>query len=372
MDMDLMGKKRNRESNVEAIYSKINTPDMLEKPISFFLSQIIKEYEEGISYYFSFEGYSEEDIIVSCIWGYLPIYDGAIANFTQKVKIDDIASYVNFGKMNRIFDFFSNIQCLLNVDSDTLKKLTFFENGKYGFIFKGKKDFFLLIHIKSLDKFEYIDKNTEYCQFWLIKIDDHKILQILNLKSTNKQILELANKVEEFKKIIEEKNAYFQNERQEYVDRIKKINKDNDKERQDMEEKYKKEMQEKNNIIEQFKTENKNRIKRVRKFIGLKTYKECFSLIEENNVVSFEEISENQEEEQHSEQNEQYICILCAIRPRVIFFDKCGHCCICEECLEKCLHKFDKKKKINEYFCPLCTKKDDNNSYSPIRKLYFV
>ena len=60
----------------------------------------------------------------------------SIETFDKKVKMDDIASYVNFGKIDRVFDFFSNIQCLINVDNDTLRKLSFFENGKYGFIFK--------------------------------------------------------------------------------------------------------------------------------------------------------------------------------------------------------------------------------------------
>lgn len=379
--MDLIGKKRARNKNEELIYTKINTPDILESPINYFLSQIIKEYDEGISYYFSFEGYTNDDIIVSCIWGNLPVYEGAIANFTQRVKIDDIASYINYGKLERIFDFFSNIQCLINVDNDTFKKLSFFENGKYGFIFKGKKDYFLLMNIKSLDKFEYIDKNNDYCQFWLIKIDDYKILQILNLKSTNKQIRELSNKIEEFKNIIEEKNKYFQIERQEYIDRIKKILKDKDKELQNIEEKYQKEVGEKENIIEQFKNENKNRVKRVRKFIGLKTYKECFSLLEENNVISFEELSHKDDQSEYDNDNSnydneerQYICILCAIRPRNVYFEKCGHCCICEKCLEKCLHKYNKKENIDEYFCPLCntrTKKDDT-LFSGIRKIFFA
>ena len=74
------------------------------------------------------------------------------------------------------------------------------------------------------------------------------------------------------------------------------------------------------------------------------------------------------------QKNEEYICILCAIRPRNIFFDKCGHCCVCENCLEKCLHKFNKKKKLNEYFCPICnnyTKNDETSNYSGIRKLFY-
>ena len=375
MDISLTGKKRSRSKNEELIYSKINTPDIYESPINFFLSQIIKEYDEGISYYFSFDGYSDDDIIVSCIWGFLPLYDGAIANFAKKVKIEDIASYVNFGKIDRVFEFFSNIQCLINVDNDTLKKLSFFENGKYGFIYKGKKDYYLLMNIKSLDKFDYIDKNNDYCQFWLIKIDDHKFLETLDLKSTNEQVFELSNKLKEFKNIIEEKNSYFQKERVEYNDRIKKLVKDKDKEIELLEEKYNNEKKEKMDLIEQFKNENKNRIKRPRRFLGLKTYKECFSLLEESNIISFEEISNHQEEEEKaSEKCEEYICILCAIRPRNIFFDTCGHCCVCENCLEKCLHKFNKKKKLNEYFCPICnnyTKNDETSNYSGIRKLFY-
>lgn len=376
METNLTGKKRNRSINEELIYTKLNTPDIIESPINFILSQIIKEYDEGISYYFSFDGYSENDIIVSCIWGFLPLYEGAIANFSKKVKIEDIANYINFGKINRVFDFFSNIQCLINVDNDTMKKLSFFENGKYGFIYKGKKDYFLLMNIKSLDKFDFIDKNNDYCQFWLIKIDDYKFLETINLNSTNQQIAELTDKVQQFKNIIEEKNSDFEKERMEYLDRIKKLMKEKNIEIENMEDKYKNEKKEKEELIEKFKNENKNRFKRQRKFLGLKTFKDCFSIIEENNVVSFEELSNHKEEseKESSEKYEEYICILCAIRPRNIFFDKCGHCCVCEECLEKCLHKFNKKKKINEYFCPICnnyTKKDESSNHSGIRKLYY-
>ena len=375
MEAKLTGKKRNRSANEESIYTKLNIPDIIESPINFLLSQIIKEYDEGISYYFSFDGYSENDIIVSCIWGFLPLYEGSIVNFSKKVEIENIANYVNFGKINRVFDFFSNIQCLINVDNDTMKKLSFFENGKYGFIFKGIKDYFLLMNIKSLDKFEFIDKNNDYCQFWLIKIDDYKFLESLGLNSTNQQVLELTEKVQQFKNIIEEKNSDFEKERMEYIDRIKKLMKEKNLEIENIEEKYKNEKKEKEELIERFKNENKNRFRRQRKFLGLKTFKECFSIIEQDNVVSFEELSNQKEEsEKESDKFEEYICILCAIRPRNIFFDKCGHCCICEDCLEKCLHKFNKKKKINEYFCPICnnyTKKDDSGNYSGIRKVFY-
>ncbi len=375
MEAKLTGKKRNRSANEESIYTKLNIPDIIESPINFILSQIIKEYDEGISYYFSFDGYSENDIIVSCIWGFLPLYEGSIVNFSKKVEIENIANYVNFGKINRVFDFFSNIQCLINVDNDTMKKLSFFENGKYGFIYKGIKDYFLLMNIKSLDKFEFIDKNNDYCQFWLIKIDDYKFLESLGLNSTNQQVLELTEKVQQFKNIIEEKNSDFEKERMEYIDRIKKLMKEKNLEIENIEEKYKNEKKEKEELIERFKNENKNRFRRQRKFLGLKTFKECFSIIEQDNVVSFEELSNQKEEsEKESDKFEEYICILCAIRPRNIFFDKCGHCCICEDCLEKCLHKFNKKKKINEYFCPICnnyTKKDDSGNYSGIRKVFY-
>ena len=373
---DILGKKRNRQNNEDAMYAKINTPDIIESPINYFLSQIIKEYEEGIPYYFLFDGYAD-DIIVSCIWGNMPVYEGAVANFTIKVNIDDIASYVNYGKLERVFDFFSNIECLINVDSDMYRKLSFFENGKYGFIYKGKKDYYLLMDIKSLDKFEFIDKNNDYCQFWLLKIDDHKILELLKLQSIDKNIAELTAKIDEFKRIIEERNSYFQNERKDYVDRIRKLVKKNDQDLASLEEKYKKELTEKEKIIEEFKNDNKNRIRRVKKFMGLKTYKDCFSIIQESNVISYEELSikDNHDGEESKINEQDNICILCFIRPRDIFFEKCGHCCICEECLSNGLHKFNKKKKRDEYFCPLCnsyTKKDDINCYSSVRKIIYA
>jgi hypothetical protein len=373
---DILVKKRNRQNNEDAMYAKINTPDILESPINYFLSQIIKEYEEGIPYYFLFDGYAD-DIIVSCIWGNMPVYEGAIANFTIKVNIDDIASYVNYGKLERVFDFFSNIECLINVDSDMYRKLSFFENGKYGFIYKGKKDYYLLMDIKSLDKFEFIDKNNDYCQFWLLKIDDHKILELLKLKSIDKNIAELTVKIDEFKRIIEERNSYFQNERKDYLDRIRKLMKKNDQDLASLEEKYQKELIDKEKIIEQFKNDNKNRIRRVKKFMGLKTYKDCFSIIQESNVISYEELSikDNQDGEESKNNEQDNICILCFIRPRDIFFEKCGHCCICEECLSNGLHKYNKKKKRDEYFCPLCnsyTKKDDISCYSSVRKIIYA
>ena len=59
---------------------------------------------------------------------------------------------------------------------------------------------------------------------------------------------------------------------------------------------------------------------------------------------------------------------------RNIFFIRCNHCCICEQCLEKCYHKFNKKTKQDEYFCPICnneTQKDENGSYTEVKKIIF-
>ena len=46
-------------------------------------------------------------------------------------------------------------------------------------------------------------------------------LEILKLTTINKTIAELINKINEFKKILEVNNSYFQIERKEYIDRIK-------------------------------------------------------------------------------------------------------------------------------------------------------
>ena len=383
MNFNIIGQKRNREKEIEnkekQIYQRLNIPykDDLEEDnyISYILSQIQPEYEESLQYCFLFDEY-QEYIQVSCLWGNLPLIDGIIANFTRKIEIKEIAEYVNFGKRERVFNFFTNIQCLLNVDNDSLKKLSFFENGKFGFIFKGQKDYFLLINIKSLDEFDYMSKNSEYCQLWLIKIDDKNILNILNLKPMNETIVNLSKTIEEYKKTLDEKDSIFQKERREFNERINKIVKVKEQEYNILNEKYNKLFQEKNDLIEQIKNENKNRIKRVKKFIGLKTCKDYFSIIEENNVVSYEELSGNNNDEMYScedksDYNNLAICVICFIRPRNILFEKCGHICICDECLDKCKRKVNKNSQKMEYFCPICnnqTKRDEG--YSTTREIF--
>ena len=73
-----------------------------------------------------------------------------------------------------------------------------------------------------MDKFSYIDKVNDYCQFWIIKIDDKKFLDILGLKPMDIIANKLDKEISEYKKMIEQKNSYFQDERREYVDRINK------------------------------------------------------------------------------------------------------------------------------------------------------
>lgn len=342
----------------------INTPYLLNKPISYFLIQIDHMYEEGIPYSFKFDGLIKEDIIAICLWGSLPIYDGAIANFTQKVEIENIASYINFGGLNRIFDFFSNLQCLITVDEETIKKLSFFQKGKYGFVFKGKKDYFLLMHYKSLDLFQYIDKINEYCQFWLLKIDDYKILNILNLKSSNKQILPLTDTIKDLKKQIEENYSNYQKEMKEYVEQIKKIKKDHNKELQNIENNYIKEKEEKEALIKAIKN------KRKRKFVGLQEYKESFSLIGNDYYIRLDDTSESQEKNSFDE----YICVICDKYRRNVLFKNCGHCCVCEKCLVYCDKKFDKQKQVNKYLCPLCNNVNNKSNkiiYSEIMIISF-
>ena len=164
--MDMIGQKRNREEREKEVYQKLNVPYKEEEEylMSYILSQIQYEYTDPIQYYFSF-GDISEDITVFCLWGNMPLFDGIILSFSQKIEMNEISNWVNFGRKRGVFDFFSNIQCLLNVDTETLRKMTFFENGKYGFICKGKKDYFLLMNIKSLDKFDYIDTYSNYCGY---------------------------------------------------------------------------------------------------------------------------------------------------------------------------------------------------------------
>ena len=376
MNVNLIGIKRERDNKESKIYEKIKTPDISTDKINYFLSQIKSEYEEGINYSFSFQDKLEEDIVAICLWGCTPLYEGRILNFTKQVKIEQIAKWANMGGIDKTFDFFANIQSLFYIDKDTNKKLAFFDEGKYGYIYEGQKDYYLIIHIKSLKKFNYIDKNNEYCQYWLLKITDKHLLKMLDLKHKNPEVNAMEKELSQYNKIIEEKDKYFEGERKEYVDRINKLIKDKEKECLMLKEKYDKDINEKIDLIEKFKLDKMNKMKRAKKFIGLKIISEslCIKKEEQNNIVSIEEF-ENEEKEDDSFSKEDFFCILCCIRRRDIFFDKCHHCCICEQCLEKCYHKFNKKTKQNEYFCPVCnndTQKDDKDSFTETKKIIFV
>ena len=376
MNVNLIGIKRERDNKESKIYEKIKTPDISTDKINYFLSQIKSEYEEGINYSFSFQDKLEEDIVAICLWGCTPLYEGRILNFTKQVKIEQIAKWANMGGIDKTFDFFANIQSLFYIDKDTNKKLAFFDEGKYGYIYEGQKDYYLIIHIKSLKKFNYIDKNNEYCQYWLLKITDKHLLKMLDLKHKNPEVNAMEKELSQYNKIIEEKDRYFEGERKEYVDRINKLIKDKEKECLMLKEKYDKDINEKIDLIEKFKLDKINKMKRAKKFIGLKIISEslCIKKEEQNNIVSIEEF-ENEEKEDNSFSKEDFFCILCCIRRRDIFFDKCHHCCICEQCLEKCYHKFNKKTKQNEYFCPVCnndTQKDDKDSFTETKKIIFV
>ena len=376
MNVNLIGIKRERDNKESKIYEKIKTPDISTDKINYFLSQIKSEYEEGINYSFSFQDKLEEDIVAICLWGCTPLYEGRILNFTKQVKIEQIAKWANMGGIDKTFDFFANIQSLFYIDKDTNKKLAFFDEGKYGYIYEGQKDYYLIIHIKSLKKFNYIDKNNEYCQYWLLKITDKHLLKMLDLKHKNPEVNAMEKELSQYNKIIEEKDKYFEGERKEYVDRINKLIKDKEKECLMLKEKYDKDINEKIDLIEKFKLDKINKMKRAKKFIGLKIISEslCIKKEEQNNIVSIEEF-ESEEKEDDSFSKEDFFCILCCIRRRDIFFDKCHHCCICEQCLEKCYHKFNKKTKQNEYFCPVCnndTQKDDKDSFTETKKIIFV
>ena len=390
MSSKILGFKRNRndiqlENNNEIetdsqIYEKINTPNISTDKMNYFLSQIKSEYDPGINYSFSFsenDNKLSENIIAICLWGYLPLYEGRIISYTKKVDIEFISKLSFFNKMENTFEFFSNIQCLFYIDKDTSKKLSFFEEGKYGFIYEGKKDYFLIIHIKSLAKFSYIDTNNDYCQYWVIKIDDKKFLEMFKLTPKNITINKLNKEISNYKKMLEERNSYFQEERKEYVDRINKLIKDKEQECEEMKNKFNQEIKEKIDLIEKFKSSKINSVRRAKKFVGLEIISKGFHIKDETNVISFEEIEKDDKDDNEDKTdvfNQDMYCILCCIRMRNIFFERCNHCCICEQCLEKCYHKFNKKTKQDEYFCPICnndTQKDENSSYTQVKKIIF-
>ena len=385
MSSNLLGLKRERSDipSESQIYENMKTPDISKDKINYFLSQIKPMYDEGINYSFSFPDIKDkplENIIAICLWGYMPLNEGRILSFSKKIPMELIYKMTNSGKVDKTFDFFANIQCLFYLDQDSYKKLSFFEHGKYGFIFEGKKDYFLLMNIKSLDKFTFIEKNNDYCQFWLIKIDNKQILDKLGLSPKNKMVKELEKKICEFKNIIDEKEKSFEGERIEYNNRISKIIKDKERELEDLKKKFNEELEEKNEIIQKFKSEKINSIKRPKKFVGLKTFSEGFFIKDETNVISYEELENEDSEGKNDKEKEalntqDFSCILCCIRTRNIFFDRCQHCCICEQCLEKCYHKFNKKTQKDEYFCPICnnsTQKDDKSSYTENKKIFYV
>ena len=386
MNSKLIGLKRSRldiELETESkIYEKMKTPDISTEKINYFLSQIKSEYEQGINYTFSFSDDDKklsDNIIAVCLWGHIYLKEGRIFAFNKKVPIDFIAQWANFGKMERTFDFFANIECLFNIDKDTMKKMSFFEDGKYGFIYEGIKDYYLIINIKSLNKFNYIDKNNEYCQYWMIKLDDQLLLDKFGLKSKNSTVNQLEQKIKDLKDIIIKKENLFEDERKEYNDRINKIIAGHEKELEDLKNKYDKEIYDKDSKIEEYKLDKINSIKRCKKFVGLEESQgDYFHIKDENNVISFEEVEnddKDDKDDKNSENNIDLHCILCCINIRNIFFDRCHHCCICDQCLEKCFHKFNKKTKQNEYFRPICnndTQKDDNSSYTETKKIIFA
>ena len=354
MFMDMIGQKRNREEREKEVYQKLNVPYKEEEEylMSYILSQIQYEYTDPIQYYFSF-GDISEDITVFCLWGNMPLFDGIILSFSQKIEMNEISNWVNFGRKRGVFDFFSNIQCLLNVDTETLRKMIFFENGKYGFICKGKKDYFLLMNIKSLDKFDYIDTYSNYCQFWLIKLDDKNLLDILKLKPFNETVIKLSEQIEEFKNIIQQKDIILQKQISEYNDRVKLIIKQKNEDFKELLQQIAQLSKEKNELSEKF--EKKNKILKPKYFLGLKIYKDFFSIIEENNVISVEEmVSDEEESSESNKKDDNTICLVCFKNQRNILFESCGHCCICSICLQQFEHKLNKKTNKMEYYCPIC------------------
>lgn len=380
----LIGNKRNRNDipSESDIYQEMGTPDISSDKINYFLSQIKPMYETGVNYSFSFSDVKDKpinNVIAICLWGLLPLYEGRVLNFSKKINIETISRSPYFNKVEGVFDFFSNIQCLFYMEPDNYKKLSFLEDGKCGYIFEGKKDYYLLINIKSLKKFKHIEKNDNYCQFWLIKIENKNILDKLELSPKMKMVEEMEKKISDYKRIIDEKERYLENERKAYTDRINKIIKTKDDQFAELKSKHQKEIEEKNEIIEQLKLETKM-LKRTRRFVGLESRSESRLFIkDETNVISYEEVEEeskeNKDDDKDPSLNQDFSCILCCIRVRNIFFDKCHHCCVCDQCLEKCYHKSNKKTNQKEYFCPICnndTQKDDQNSFTESKKIFFV
>ena len=201
---------------------------------------------------------------------------------------------------------------------------------------------------------------------------------MFKLTPKNITINKLNKEISNYKKMIEERNSYFQEERKEYVDRINKLIKDKEQECEEMKNKFNQEIKEKIDLIEKFKSSKINSVRRAKKFVGLEIISKGFHIKDETNVISFEEIEKddkNDNEDKTDVFNQDMYCILCCIRMRNIFFERCNHCCICEQCLEKCYHKFNKQTQKNEYFCPICnnsTQKDDKSSYTEIKKIFYV
>ena len=189
---------------------------------------------------------------------------------------------------------------------------------------------------------------------------------------------EMEKMITDLKNIIEEKENNFENERKEYVDRINKIINDKEAEIEELKKKYNEELKQQKDLIEKYKSDRFSNVKRAKKFLGLKVISDGFFIKDQSNVISYESLEDGNKDSKEDKDNiinQDFSCILCCIRVRNIFFDNCHHCCICEQCLEKCYYKLNRKTNQKEYFCPICnnnTEKGEQNSYTESKKIIYV
>ena len=344
----------NEEEEIEKDSKFLRIPNRSSEPFHYILSIISNTFEKGIPYLMQFPNFPGKHCFIS-LCGYIPLYIGNVIKFTKIISIPDLGHIVDLNHLNK--DFFFNIICVFHVVEEDYEKLPNFNNGENGYIYEGLKDVLLLIHIQSLNFFQEMEKIDNYTQFMLIKITNPDILKFLGIELKIPELKNAYEKNERLVKIIEDLKIEHQKEKTLIINKNNKEQKSIEEEFRKKEEQYKKTIQKQKEELQEAIKDNKKQ-----SIIPLKIFRRLeicrpppvFYLYKKNeDVLSFTNnspVSLNY--------NEKYLCIICFVNPRNITFIKCGHCCICEKCLDNFIHKNNGDLKRNLYFCPMCTKSE--------------
>lgn len=358
------------ENETDAKFLKI--PNKSSEPFQYILNIISNTFEKGIPYLMQFPNHSGKHCFIS-LCGYIPLYIGSVIKFTKEISIPDLGHVVIINNLNQ--DFFYNIISVFHVEDEDYGKLPNFNNGKIGYIYEGERDILLLIHNKGLDFFEKMEKIDDYTQFMLIKIINPNILNFLNIKLKIPELKDAFDKIEKYEKKIDDLKIEHQNEK---ISLINKNNKEQSIIKEEFikkEEQYKKIIQKQKEELQEAINDNKKQpITPSKIFRKLEIYRPpniCYLYDNKNEDI----ISLSNQSPMNINENDKddFLCFICFVNMRNIVFVKCGHCCICEECLNKFLHKDYGDVKKNLYFCPMCNKNETQTGKGDTKviKLYF-